>query len=158
MVRLIKKTHSRLDFRGAQGSTTDTQPRTTNQPPPHHQHDASKIRPRHHEHPCISMEAAEHHRDTTWTPWRHQWNTIKRAQRDADTFQTPPRDYQDIIGTPPRHHQNTTETPSRHRQDTSDTPPRDNSDTTKTPPRSATPPRDNRDTTETPLRHHRGTN
>ena len=69
-----------------------------------------------------------HHRGTTWTPWRHQWDTINRAQRNADTFQTPPGDYQDITETPPRHHQGTTETLPRHHGDTTETPPR-------TPPR-----------------------
>ena len=137
------------DLNDTQGSSTETQPTdhqhnrldTTNMTPPRYDQDTAKGLVT-----CISMESAEtppsHHRGTTeatGTPWRHYRETIKRAQRHADTFQTPPRDYQDIT----RHHQNTTETPARHHHQA---PPRHHLETT-----------DHRDTTKTLPKHHRDT-
>ena len=96
--------------------------------------------------------------DTTKAPPRHHADrdTIERAQRHADTFQTTPGDYQDITETTWRHHQNT-RLPRKfsvliaiNHQDTTETPPRHHWHTTKAPPKNT--PRDHRhrDTTKAP--------
>ena len=159
MVWPTQKTPSR--FEQYAGKATETQPTdhphncldTTNMTPPRYDQDTANTLHQHRNSWGTTKATPSYQRGTTWTPWRHHWGTIKRAQRHADTFQTPPKDYQDITETPPIHHQNTTETPRRH-QDCQGAcqpwfPSGHHQDITKTSPRHQLH-KHHQDTTETP--------